>query len=104
MRWISKDSSLLPYLSDSTGKGNHGGYTGNRIPTGSVEEYQMKNIYDLAGNIEEWSMEVYDTDQRIIRAGPFDLIGSQKPVTYRSNKANPTTVFHTIGFRVALYV
>ena len=53
------------YLSKS--KGNYK-ETGNWIhqKTGENDLYSIKNIYDLAGNVSEWTMEMYkdDTNQR----------------------------------------
>lgn len=52
------------FVRDSTGSGV---YTGNLAKTGSNKQYSIKNIYDLAGNANEWTMESYDTSSRVIR-------------------------------------
>ena len=52
------------FVANSTGKGN---YTGSLLPTGSSSDYAVKNIYDLAGNVGEWTMESYSTDFRVNR-------------------------------------
>ncbi|MGN1326603.1 MAG: type II secretion system protein [Clostridia bacterium] len=49
------------FVKDSTDQGN---YTGTLSTTGY---YAVKNIYDLAGNVEEWTMEAYDADCRVSR-------------------------------------
>ena len=53
------------FVRDSTGKG----YYEQSAPTvtGSSSDYAVKNIYDLAGNCDEWTMESYYTDLRILR-------------------------------------
>ena len=53
------------FVRDSTGKG----YYGKLSPTvtGSSESYAVKNIYDLAGNVYEWTMESSNTNCRVIR-------------------------------------
>ena len=89
MRWISEDENLAGYLTDSTGKGNY--ETSSTIPTGSNPEYQLKNIYDMAGNVYEWTMEAYSTDFRVIRGGHYNNYGSNDPVSYR-NTAKARTV------------
>ena len=89
MRWISEDENLAGYLTDSTGKGNY--ETSSTIPTGSNPEYQLKNIYDMAGNVYEWTMEAYSTDFRVIRGGHYNNYGSNDPVSYR-NTAGARTV------------
>ena len=52
------------FVANSTGKGN---YTGSLLPTGSNSEYAVKNIYDLAGNAYEWTMESYNANCRVDR-------------------------------------
>ena len=49
------------YVRDSTGKGNYkdDDSTNDPAQTGSKEKYKIKNIYDLAGNVTEWTMESY---------------------------------------------
>lgn len=101
MRWISKDSSLSQYLINSTGKGNYN--TGNPIPTGSNSAYQIKNIYDMAGNVREWTMETFSADSRVHRGGNYNDPGSNFPVTNRYG-LNLNYSYTYLGFRVALYV
>ena len=101
MRWISKDSNLSQYLTNSEERGNYN--TSNPIPTGSVEKYQMKKIYDMAGNVWEWTMEAYSTVNRVSRGGDYFPTGSDCPVTFRYSSV-PNYSYDYIGFRVALYV
>ena len=67
--------------------------------TGSVEADVSKNIYDLAGNCSEWTMEAYSSG-RIIRAGGW----------YATNVLNaragtaPNQYHPNTGFRIALYI
>ena len=35
--------------------------------------YDVKNIYDLAGNIYDWTLEAYDTSYRVLRRRPLQL-------------------------------
>lgn len=99
MRWISKDSSLKGVLTDSKDKGNYD-TGGNIIKTGSNESYQIKNIYDIAGNVSEWTMESYGMSEKIARGG---RTGVTEPVTSREeNSVN--TKSELCGFRVALYI
>ena len=53
------------FVRNSSGKG----WYGESAPTatGSNESYAVKNIYDLAGNVEEWTMEEYNTNRRVGR-------------------------------------
>ena len=65
MRWISKDDSLKGYLTDSSDIGNYSGRLNST--TGSIDDYQMKHIYDLAGNVYEWTMEAHSTGYGVSR-------------------------------------
>ena len=105
MRWISKDSNLSQYLTDSTGKGNYKDEdsTNNPAKTGSNPECQMKNIYDMAGNVWEWTMEAYNTYDRVFKGGSYSNTSSDRPVTNRNNDL-PGSSYGSFGFRVALYV
>ena len=65
MRWISKDDNLKGYLTDSSDIGNYSAILNSK--TGSNDKYQMKHIYDLAGNVLEWTMEASSTGNRVYR-------------------------------------
>ena len=106
MRWISKDSNLSKYLTNSDGKGNYKDEDSSNNPanTGSNPAYQMKNIYDMAGNVYEWTMEAYFTDSRVTRGGNYYNTGSAHPFTNRSYHSFPNYSDDYFGFRVALYV
>ena len=82
---------------------NQGNYTGNIAKTGDQETYAIKNIYDMAGNVYEWTMEAYDTDNRVCRGGDYDISGDHYPASNR-NYLNPDYSFNNIGFRVTLYL
>jgi len=67
--------------------------------TGSVSTDVSKNIYDLAGNCWEWTMEDCDTDSRVLRGGRY---GYARPVSYRLSDT-PTNVDDD-SFRLTLYI
>ena len=52
------------YVASDTGTGND---TGEVLSTGSNEQYVAKNIYDLSGNVSEYTMEAYGTYYRLVR-------------------------------------
>ena len=101
MRWISEDGDLARYLTNSDGKGNYN--TSSTIPTGSNPEYQLKNIYDMAGNVYEWTMEAYSTAYRVNRGGGCDDNGSNGPVSLRFY-GSPGSSAPGVGFRLAFFV
>ena len=72
MRWIDKGTTEeQEWLIDSGGKGNYYDNDSSNNPnkTGIDEIYQMKHIYDLAGNVHEWTMEAVGNERRVARGG-----------------------------------
>lgn len=49
--------------------------SGSFIPTGSAEYTKVNNIYDMAGNVNEWTMEASSTTKRTFRGGDFGGYG-----------------------------
>ena len=65
------------YIVYSLFMGNYGGentdgeFVGVLNNTGTGEEYKVKNIYDLAGNVEEATLECYSDNTNVTRGGSF---------------------------------
>ena len=75
---------------------------GTKRTAGFSENWMVKNIYDLAGNVFEWTSEAYSSDF-ISRGGGYAPDGSQCPVSCRSSFS--TSVANDgIGFRPRLYI
>ena len=111
IRWMSSDDSLKGYITNSTGIGNYDTttYSGQNpvALTGSSNAYVIKNIYDLAGNVEELTMETYDDGDYLNkspRGGHYDVSGSDEPVSRRSYDGWNAENKATGGFRTALYL
>ena len=45
------------------------------LTTGASEDFKTKNIYDLAGNVEEWTNEAVSATYRVYRGGDYDYDG-----------------------------
>ena len=58
--------------------------TSTRIPAGSAEYTKTNNIYDMAGNVWEWTTEVYSTYSRVYRGGVYYVNGNSYPVANRN--------------------
>lgn len=57
--------------------------TSTRIPAGSAEYTKTNNIYDMAGNVWEWTTEAYSAYYRVYRGGNYGN-GGYIPMAYRN--------------------
>ena len=62
--------------------------TSTRIPAGSAEYTKANNVYDMAGNVWDWTTEAYSADGRVSRGGFYYNYGVTYPASYRSDN-NP---------------
>ena len=101
--WGNYYNATFEYVnsSGSTATKNEGSST--RIPTGSAEYTKANNIYDLAGNVRDWTMEAISTYYRVYRGGNYFNDGDDYPADDRSS-SNPTNSSYIYGCRSALYI
>ena len=80
-----------------------GNYINNSlINTGLTNETMVNNIYDLAGNLEEWTTENYSSSYPIVRGGLWPTVSSF--AAYRSYIMSENDLIDShIGFRIVLY-
>lgn len=71
--------------------------------TGSNEDWCVNNIYDLAGNVNEWTQEKKYNNEAVIRGGSYYDFGNNVPVATRGTSIK-NIGFGTTGFRIALCV
>ena len=76
--------------------------SGTKRKAGFSENWKTKNIYDLAGNVNEWTSEARGS-AFILRGGSYIEYGNGGPVSYRSN-ASVSSVGVSLGFRLRLYI
>ena len=98
-------------LTDSRSWGNHSDNTesnhGTLQSSGSNDKWQKNHIYDLAGNVWEWTLEAYSTDYRIYRGGCFNRLGSDLPASFRNDSNGPSksnSNYEDLGSRSTLYI
>jgi len=73
------------------------------LSTGASEIFKKQNIYNLAGNEREWTLEFGEASSpSVFRGGSFSALGSVQPVTFRYGKA-VGYYDQWMGFRTALY-
>ena len=88
LEWFIKTEvkTLTEIVEDSTEWGNHLNTENSPkkvVETGSREEWCANNIYDFAGNVDEWTQEQNESLRRVIRGGYCNNIGNKCPVAYR---------------------
>lgn len=73
------------------------------LTTGADTSFSLMNIYDIAGNVREWTREFYTTDSPcVFRGGSCYYNGSSYPAKYRiSSNASDSNGY--IGFRLGLW-
>ena len=70
LKWFleSSDPEVVEYVTDSADKGNYYGTNESQpIATGSNNDYSVNNIYDMAGNVWDWTLEANNTFKRVFR-------------------------------------
>ena len=108
LTWIDPEYDDFAKKSDGMGwysgvEGNESHQIGIDLKDGENIKNMTKKIYDLAGNVYEWTMESYYTHGRVYRGGGFNGSGSDYPASYRDDYG-PSGSSPDIGFRVTLYL
>ena len=107
---ITNIESKYYFSSSSSSKWTSGAYgtkTSNSfilLSTGASDDFCKQGIYDLAGNVEEWTLEYTSTssDPCVQRGGSFSTAGVGAPVFDR-DFGQTTTNSRDRGFRVSLF-
>ena len=75
------------------------------LSTGASETFSKQGIYDLAGNVWEWTLEntSYSSSPCAVRGGNFGGNGDNPPVVGRDSYYGTTHCYDFVGFRGALY-
>ena len=97
---INATSSSPTDLSIGTTSKNTTRVTGGANNGQTVSKDKLSNIYDLLGNIREWTQEAISTAYRISRGGYYS--GSYAPSSRTDNY--PASTFSSYGSRLTLYI
>ena len=78
------------------------------LTTGATDRNSAKNIYDVAGNCQEWTLESYSSNTRVCRGGAYMHTGSYNQNSYYPasdrNDGNPNISDFSCSFRPIMYV
>ncbi len=123
LRWMqtSSDEKVKNFPTNSASYGNYNDNTleykesengetktqvtaSSIIPTGSSETTNINNIYDMAGNVYDWSISTYNARYRVISGGAYNVKGIASPSYHNKDFGTPTTSTYVSGFRSTLYI
>ena len=101
--WGNYSNATFEYVNSSGSTAPKNENSSTRIPTGSTEYTKANNIYDLAGNVWDWTMEAFGSSYRACRGGCYSNDGDGNPADGRHIN-NPTNSNNYYGCRAMLYI
>ena len=74
------------------------------LTTGADTSFSLMNIYDLAGNVWEWTLEKTPSDSTpcALRGGYYGNYGAERPASYCYNDSTGNNNYG-VGFRISLF-
>ena len=103
--WNPSTTSTTNFVDSSRNKiAQSSDGNGILVTTGTSEKNKVMNIYDIAGNVGEWTLEKasYTGSPCAGRGGNFYNTGSGVPAAYRDGTSTGSS-YDGIGFRVSLF-
>ncbi len=87
--------------------GDKAGWNKIELGTGLCDDFKLYNIYDMAGNMWEWTTghNIKNGIMFVVpRGGSFSFAGSDDPVVSAHGYDGLTSYYNRVGFRVVLYI
>ena len=102
--WKAYNSEEKPTLVTGSKKEEQSSYeNGILLTTGATEATSLQNIYDIAGNVYEWTLEFHGTGHPCVnRGGSYSGSGSHYPAENRYS-GGTSSYYDDIGFHVGLW-
>ena len=102
--WNPSTTATKNFVDSSRNKLAESGGNGILVTTGTSETNKVMNIYDIAGNVYEWTLELtsYADGPCACRGGCFHTTGSNSPAASRGSDSTGLSN-NLIGFRVSLF-
>ena len=100
------NNSFTYYTNISKNSASKELYNSTIIPSGAYDGSNANNIFDLAGNVWDWTLESFGSisNGRYYRGGFYDGDGSYAPATFRFGSDYPFNSDSSVGLRCALYI
>ena len=101
-----KNNSFTYYTNTSKSTATKSAYSYTIIPSGAYEGANANNVFDLAGNVNDWTLESGGSGTgygRYDRGGVYGGYGYEYPAAYRGN-ISPSGSGSNFGLRCALYI
>ena len=100
--WGNFFTSEFTYINDVGQQKLKAANTYQLIFTGASEYTKNHNIYDLAGNLYEWTQEAM-SDKRIVRGGNYvsESVGHSAQFRFAFDE---TETINSIGFRITMFI
>ena len=103
--WKPSTTPTTNFVDSSRNKIAQSSYgNGILVTTGTSETNKVMNIYDIAGNVWEWTLELTSSTGGPCAGGGgyYGYAGSDCPAAFR-NGGSTDSSFNTLGFRVSLF-
>ena len=100
------NNSFTYYTNTSKSTATKSSYSDVRIPSGAYEGANANNVFDLAGNVWDWTLESNGSgtgDFRYLRGGSYYHGGDDYPAAYRIYDYSGNS-YGNDGLRCALYI
>ena len=102
--WNPSTTATTNFVDSSRNKLAQSSGYGISVTTGTSEKNKAMNIYDIAGNVVEWTLEKtsYTYSPCADRGGNSDYAGSNYAAAFRGYNSTDNS-YYSVGFRVSLF-